>query len=283
MPKKSTLPTRDGPRCKYGHDWRISFDSRFYYCYACPAEWRSKDGSPPPQQSYKQYPDYPEYTNYYLEQGANSNIMANTQSAQRALTETTDNDTASAYSDQEAQWKSPEELLYQRILVTRANVVDKYDARYDKNRTFAYVNFVFADDETATPFVFRTGWPVIRKQINALNALKAQGDDPYPVECGLAEILTKNPLTGDDGTVRFPLHLLPFEELDQAETDATSYSLKSQPQPATSASPPDVKPARTPTAASSTPRGATTAATAGKRSVTSTPVTPPSSLRGRGN
>lgn len=208
--------------------------------------------------------------------------MTNTQRALDILSDTGDDENQTNSSDQEAQWVSVEDILYQPIIITRANVMDKYDKTYDRNRTFAYVNFYFAEDVEQTPWVFRTGWQKIRKQINALNAAKAAGDNPYPVECGVAEILINNPLQGDDGSVRFPLQLLPFEQLDAEETAATSFSLKEtvNESPATAA--PAPQPAKATAPAASPARAGTIAATAGRRSATASAKTPPA-LRGRGN
>lgn len=204
--------------------------------------------------------------------------MPNTHAAHEVLSNTPDDDRATGRSDNDAQWVSVEDILYQNIVITRANVMDKYDEARQKNRTFAYVNFHYSDDETETPYVFRTGWQKIRKQIATLNALKAAGDDPYPVECGVAEILVDNPLIGDDGVPRFPLQLLPFEMLDAAETAATSYALRTPPATPAPAPAPATAPTARPQAAPSAPVAApsaarSTAARAGKPSAASRNLT----------
>src|SRR5690348_6497745 len=248
MPKKSIQPTRDRPRCHYGHDWRISFDGRFYYCFNCPAEWFSNDGTPPPQETYKSYPRYADWTtrlerqesqeNQENQQGANT-AMANTQRALDILD--ADPETNAGGTESDVEWKRLEDILYQPIVITRANIADKFDEYRQKNRTFAYVNFFFYDDEAQMPFAFRTAWPALRAQVAQLVKAKEDatkqrkpGENPFPVECGVVELLIDNPLVGDDGVARFPLKLAPFDLLEEMQLASSEYALN-QNQSATTA------------------------------------------------
>ena len=215
--------------------------------------------------------------------------MANTDAANKILGDPSGENSGNT---SDAEWISVDDILYQPIVVTRANVADRYDAVYDRNRTFAYVNFYYAEDASQAPFVFRTGWPKLRQQINALLALKKAGDDPFPLECGVVEMLDRDPLVSDDGTVRFPVQLLPFEALDAAQESSVQYRLQQDAQDA-----PTIEPSNAPPAPHTAPRrpgvqsappasrapGRSTAAPAGSGSAAATTKRVPDNLRTRGN
>ena len=218
--------------------------------------------------------------------------MANTDAANKILGDPSGENSGNT---SDAEWISVDDILYQPIVVTRANVADRYDAVYDRNRTFAYVNFYYAEDASQAPFVFRTGWPKLRQQINALLALKKAGDDPFPLECGVVEMLDRDPLVSDDGTVRFPVQLLPFEALDAAQESSVQYRLQQDAQDAQNA--PTIEPSNAPPAPHTAPRrpgvqsaspasrapGRSTAAPAGSGSAAATTKRVPDNLRTRGN
>ena len=218
--------------------------------------------------------------------------MANTDAANKILSDSSGENSGNT---SDAEWISVDDILYQPIVVTRANVADRYDAVYDRNRTFAYVNFYYAEDASQAPFVFRTGWPKLRQQINALLALKKAGDDPFPLECGVVEMLDRDPLVSDDGTVRFPVQLLPFEALDAAQESSVQYRLQQDAQDAQDA--PTIEPSNAPPAPHTAPRrpgvqsappasrapGRSTAAPAGSGSAAATTKRVPDNLRTRGN
>ena len=218
--------------------------------------------------------------------------MANTDAANKILGDPSGENSGNT---SDAEWISVDDILYQPIVVTRANVADRYDAVYDRNRTFAYVNFYYAEDASQAPFVFRTGWPKLRQQINALLALKKAGDDPFPLECGVVEMLDRDPLVSDDGTVRFPVQLLPFEALDAAQESSVQYRLQQDAQDAQNA--PTIEPSNAPPAPRIAPRrpgvqsappasrapGRSTAAPAGSGSAAATTKRVPDNLRTRGN
>ena len=218
--------------------------------------------------------------------------MANTDAANKILSDSSGENSGNT---SDAEWISVDDILYQPIVVTRANVADRYDAVYDRNRTFAYVNFYYAEDASQAPFVFRTGWPKLRQQINALLALKKAGDDPFPLECGVVEMLDRDPLVSDDGTVRFPVQLLPFEALDAAQESSVQYRLQQDAQDAQNA--PTIEPSNAPPAPRIAPRrpgvqsappasrapGRSTAAPAGSGSAAATTKRVPDNLRTRGN
>ena len=218
--------------------------------------------------------------------------MANTDAANKILGDSSGENSGNT---SDAEWISVDDILYQPIVVTRANVADRYDAVYDRNRTFAYVNFYYAEDASQAPFVFRTGWPKLRQQINALLALKKAGDDPFPLECGVVEMLDRDPLVSDDGTVRFPVQLLPFEALDAAQESSVQYRLQQDAQDAQNA--PTIEPSNAPPAPHTAPRrpgvqsappasrapGRSTAAPAGSGSAAATTKRVPDNLRTRGN
>ena len=224
--------------------------------------------------------------------------MANTDAANKILSDSSGENSGNT---SDAEWISVDDILYQPIVVTRANVADRYDAVYDRNRTFAYVNFYYAEDASQAPFVFRTGWPKLRQQINALLALKKAGDDPFPLECGVVEMLDRDPLVSDDGTVRFPVQLLPFEALDAAQESSVQYRLQQDARDAQDAQDaqdaPTIEPSNAPPAPHTAPRrpgvqsappasrapGRSTAAPAGSGSAAATTKRVPDNLRTRGN
>lgn len=188
--------------------------------------------------------------------------MANTQQADSVL----DSAPVNGSGDSEAEWYNVDDVLYQPIVITRASLADKWSDFQQKNRTYAYVNFYFYDDPEQRPFVFRTGWVGVRSKVAGLLNLKKAGNDPFPVECGVVEVLVNKPFVSDDGTARFPLDLVPFAQLEARQQAAVDHNLKQSPAtgpapreaPATTPQPPEPRPA--PPATST--RAPTSAATA---------------------
>ena len=188
--------------------------------------------------------------------------MANTQQADSVL----DSAPANGSGDSEAEWYNVDDVLYQPIVITRASLADKWSDFQQKNRTYAYVNFYFYDDPEKRPFVFRTGWVGVRSKVAGLLNLKKAGNDPFPVECGVVEVLVNKPFVSDDGTARFPLDLVPFAQLEARQQAAVDHNLKQSPAtgpapreaPATTPQPPEPRPAMSATST----RAPTSAATA---------------------
>lgn len=188
--------------------------------------------------------------------------MANTQQADSVL----DSAPANGSGDSEAEWYNVDDVLYQPIVITRASLADKWSDFQQKNRTYAYVNFYFYDDPEKRPFVFRTGWVGVRSKVAGLLNLKKAGNDPFPVECGVVEVLVNKPFVSDDGTARFPLDLVPFAQLEARQQAAVDHSLKQSPAtgpapreaPATTPQPQEPRPAMSATST----RAPTSAATA---------------------
>lgn len=188
--------------------------------------------------------------------------MANTHQADSVL----DSAPVNGSGDSEAEWYNVDDVLYQPIVITRASLADKWSDFQQKNRTYAYVNFYFYDDPEQRPFVFRTGWVGVRSKVAGLLNLKKAGNDPFPVECGVVEVLVNKPFVSDDGTARFPLDLVPFAQLEARQQAAVDHNLKQSPAtgpapreaPATTPQPPEPRPA--PPATST--RAPTSAATA---------------------
>lgn len=211
-----------GKRCRHGHDWRVSFDGRFSYCFNCPAKWHSRDGRTPPQENYKVYPGMPEWTQQTSNQQGATTVPNIPEVFDVLGDDFNEND---QQTSGEPQWCNVEDVLYQEIIITRANVADKFDSYSGKNKAYAYVNFYYAEDEAQTPWVFRTGWQKIKKQVAAFEQLKADGNNPYPIECGVAEILIDNPFVPDDGVARFPLHFVPFGVLDEMQAASVDFQV----------------------------------------------------------
>jgi len=224
------------PSCRYAHDWRQSaLDVHYYRCANCRRSYYSPSGGYPP--------------NYTLPTTQGASTVANTHHAQTVLGGKPAN--GNGNGENEAEWYNVEDVLYQPIVITRASIADKWSDYQNKNRTYAYVNFYFFDDPEQKPFVFRTGWAGVRGKINQLLQLKTSGDDPFPVECGVVEILVKNPFVSEDGTARFPLDLVPFDQLEGRQQAEVDHNLKQSPAtgplpqeaPATTPPPPDTPPA----------------------------------------
>lgn len=238
------------PTCSTnGHTWRVSaLDPLYYRCTNCRRAYYSANGAHPPL-----------FTTYHH---TGVPTVANTQQADSVL----DSAPANGSGDSEAEWYNVDDVLYQPIVITRASLADKWSDFQQKNRTYAYVNFYFYDDPEKRPFVFRTGWVGVRSKVAGLLNLKKAGNDPFPVECGVVEVLVNKPFVSDDGTARFPLDLVPFAQLEARQQAAVDHSLKQSPAtgpapreaPATTPPPPEPRPA---TPATST-RAATSAATA---------------------
>ena len=126
--------------------------------------------------------------------------------------------------DRVPEWVAADDVKYQPIVITRANVrdiADNFNRDRDgnpKTKTVAFVNFFFADDETEQPFVFKTGWLAIRNAVNAWNDLTPR---PYPIACGLTEMLNRPAIAG-----HFPLRFSPPDQLEIGEDAAQAYSLQ---------------------------------------------------------
>lgn len=267
MPAEHTRPLRDGKRCRFGHDWRVSFDRRFYYCYQCPAEWHSPDGSAPPQESYKSHPQYNDWAEN-LPEGA-SNTMPS-----KAFDDLLESDDDARAGTQES-WMKVRDMLYEPIRVTRANIREEDDQfNPGKTRNVAYVHFYFLDDESETPFVFSSSASAILKTIN-----RAVSGDEFPFDTAVIEVLSAEPFNG-----YFPLRFTSLGKLAAAQAAlGDSNQLQSH---APAASAPETPPAPD---ATTSPK-ASTAVTAGKRSapgVTTTSANTgaraPRSLATRGN
>ncbi len=133
-------------------------------------------------------------------------------------------------SNQESQWIKLELVLYQPIVITRANVTTIKDkVRGDVER--AFVNFFFEVDETRTRYVFSTGWGAIKRQVEALARAKA-----FPVTCGIVEILTNGdgspviPFVSDEGKSFFPLRFVKSEHLHLWENAASDTKVLMSPE-----------------------------------------------------
>ena len=261
MPKNTQM-TRDGRRCAHGHDWRVSFDGRFYYCFYCPAEWFMPDGSAPPQESYKQYPNYTDWSTR-TEQG-DSNTMP-TQEFEAFL------DDDDAQSQGEESWIKVRDMLYEPIRVTRANI-NTVDDTYNPGKTkeLAYVHFHFLDDLSETPFVFSSSAKAIMNTVR-----RAVAGEEFPFDAGIVEILSAEPFNG-----YFPLRFTSLAKLEAAK--AALEDSNTLVNPTTPSIPPETKPAPAP-AASGRLR-ATAASTARNSSVAhGSSANRRSPLAGRGN
>lgn len=265
MPRKHTSPSRDGQRCAFGHDWRVSFDGRFYYCYQCPAEWFMPDGSAPPQESYKQYPRYEDWTTTLPEntkQQGDSTTMPS-----KEFDAFLDNDEEQAGTKE--SWMKVRDMLYEPIRVTRANI-NTEDDKFNpgQTRTVAYVHFHFLDDEAETPFVFTSSARAIMGTIE-----RAVRDNEFPFEAAVIEILSAEPFNG-----YFPLRFTSLGKLPEALAayQASNGLIESAP-----AEPVATPPAQTHARAVSAPSKAHAAATAHSGSAVST--RPSRNLANRGN
>src|SRR5690242_13560634 len=111
------MPRDTRKRCRFGHDWRISFDGRFYYCYSCPAQWQGKPGETPPQDTYKAYPAARDWTTRLPErQQGDSNAMPSKEFDAFLDAEDTEQ------SSTQESWIKVRDMLYDPIHVTRANL-----------------------------------------------------------------------------------------------------------------------------------------------------------------
>ena len=127
---------------------------------------------------------------------------------------------SSERANSDATWISTDEILYEAIQITSANVRDKFDSYSQKNKTYAYVNFYLLGDEGETPYVFRSAWQGIVKQV-----AKMAESQSYPA-CGLIESLSASPIVGNDGKSRFPLRFVAIDQLDDARNAATEHDLR---------------------------------------------------------
>lgn len=264
MPKKSTQPTRDGPRCQFGHDWRISFDGRFYYCFNCPAEWFSKDGrdgAAPPQKSYRVYPDY---TTWATNPPEGDSITMPSKEFDAFL----DADDETQTGTQES-WMKVRDMLYEPIRVTRANLRTEDDSyNPGQTREVAYVHFHFLDDLSQTPFVFSSSARAIKATVK-----RAVDGNEFPFDVAVIEILSAEPFNG-----YFPLRFTSLGKLPEAKAawEASNGLMGQKSVPAE----PVYTPPAPPTApAASAPPKAHAAATARRGSAGSVPA----NLRNRGN
>lgn len=257
MPK-NTLTTRNGRRCAAGHDWRMSFDGRFYYCYYCPAEWYAKDGAAPPQESYKTYPNYQTWADNLPEREREANTMPS-----KAFDDFLDADDNEQAGTKES-WMKVRDMLYEPIRVTRANI-NTEDDKFNpgQERTVAYVHFHFLDDLSETPFVFTSSAKAIMNTIK-----RAVDGNEFPFDAAVIEILSAEPFNG-----YFPLRFTSLGKL--AEAQAALEASQMLVNPATS-TPPETQAAPT----VSTPSKATAPAAATARSGS---VRTPRNLAQRGN
>lgn len=110
-------------------------------------------------------------------------------------------------------WVHVSEVLYQPIVVTRANVTTVNDKiRGEVER--AFINFYYRDDEDKIAYVFATGWNSLKNQVVHLARLRA-----FPLECGIVEMLDKKPFY-DNGNAYYPLRFAKSEALKGLELDA---------------------------------------------------------------
>lgn len=142
----------------------------------------------------------------------------------------------------DAMWINTDEILYEAIQITSANVRDKFDSYSQKNKTYAYVNFYLLGDEGETPYVFRSAWSGIVKQVAKMAESKS-----FPA-CGLIESLSASPIVGNDGKARFPLRFVAIDQLDDARNAATEHDLREN------APAPDPTPDPTPSVPRTAPR-----------------------------
>lgn len=194
------MPSDKRRFCRFGHDWRVSFDGRFYYCYRCPAQWQSQPGQTPPQDTYKTYPTNTTWADNLPER------TANTMPSQEF------DDFLEADSDEQAgtkeSWMKVRDMLYEPIRVTRGNIREEDDSyNPGKMRDVAYVHFHFLDDLSETPFVFSTSARAI------LNTVKRAIDgNEFPFDAAVIEILTAEPFNG-----YFPLRFTSLGKLAAAQ------------------------------------------------------------------
>lgn len=265
MPAKKNTATK---QCRYGHDWRVSFDARFYYCYYCPAQWRGRPGETPPRTTYHTYPENPPWADHLPER--NSTTMPS-----QLFNDLLDADDSDLPESKEA-WMKVRDMLYEPIHVTRANIREEEDS-YNPGRTrqVAYVHFTFLDDESETPFVFSSSAKAILSTVS-----RAVAGNEFPFDAAVIEILSAEPFNG-----YFPLRFTSLGKLAQAQAQLENSNQLVNHAGATSVpeapSAPDV---------SATPK-ASTAATVGKRSAAGAAngeraqqaPRPPRSLATRGN
>lgn len=257
--ERSMPSQRDMRRCcTYGHDWRISFDSRFYYCFCCPAQWRGEAGQTPPQESSHAAANDSSYTTWA--DSLPERIDPTMPSKEfEVLLDADDNEQIRT----QESWIKVRDMLYEPICVTRANIKEEED-NYNpgKTRTVAYVHFQFLDDEAQTPFVFSSSARAILNTVQ-----RAVAGDEFPFDAAVIEILSAEPFNG-----YFPLRFTSLGKLAAAQAaleDANTLQSPAPAAPATSA------PAAPAAPAAAAPSRASTAARAGNGSATPvTPVTP---------
>lgn len=260
------MPSDIRRRCRYGHDWRVSFDGRFYYCYNCPAKWQGKSGTTPPQETYKVFPRYEDWT---------TNLPQTPQTPQGESNMPTKEFESFLDADDEEQsgtresWMKVRDMLYEPIQVTRANI-NSEDDKFNpgQTRSVAYVHFHFLDDESETPFVFSSSAKAIMNTIS-----RAIENSEFPFEAAVIEILSAEPFNGF-----FPLRFTSLGKLPAAQAAwEASNGLINTPAPVEPATPPPAQ-ASAPAASARSKGPAPAAATATARS-----ARPSRNLATRGN
>ena len=119
-------------------------------------------------------------------------------------------------TERKPEWINPEKVLYEALVITRANLRQQFDERKGHKVERANVNFYKLDDPSQTPYVFSVGWMSVRNQIAQLLARQA-----FPVTCALVEMRDKAPFTDDNGVDHYPLRFVSLGQLETLEVSAT--------------------------------------------------------------
>lgn len=142
-------------------------------------------------------------------------------------------------SERKPEWINPEKVLYEAMVVTRANLRQQFDERKGHKVERANVNFYKLDDPSQTPYVFSVGWMSVRNQIAQLLARQA-----FPVTCALVEMRDKVPFTDDNGVDHYPLRFVSLAQLEALEVSATIQEPPQEPVQEPSPAPQPEPPAR---------------------------------------
>lgn len=231
------MPRDTRKYCPFGHDWRVSFDGRFYYCYQCPAQWQGPAGQTPPQTTYKTYPVYHDWaTGLPQPQQGDSTTMPS-----KEFDDFLNADDEEQTGTKES-WMKVRDMLYEPIRVTRANI-NTEDDKFNpgQTRTVAYVHFHFLDDESQTPFVFTSSARAILNTVS-----HAVDGNEFPFDAAVIEILSAEPFNG-----YFPLRFTSLGKLAAAQAALEDSNRLVTPAPDTS--PPAAPPAPAVSAPSKAP------------------------------
>lgn len=253
------MPRDTRKRCKYGHDWRVSFDGRFYYCYRCPAKWRGERGATPPRDSYRTYPDDTTWADILPER--NEPTMPS-----KEFDALLDADDAEQSSERES-WIKVRDMLYEPIHVTRANINEEEDSyNPGKTRQVAYVHFTFLDDEAGTPFVFSSSARAILNTIQ-----RAVNGQEFPFDAAVIEVLSAEPFNG-----YFPLRFTSLGKLAAAQAALEDSNTLQNTAPAPAPTAPATSTPAIPTASvvTGSSRGPTAAKAGNGFATPATPATP---------